>query len=117
MNPFIKKGDKILRERNLARAGNKCELCSSTYQPDNHHLLPKSIYPQHRFEKMNTAILCRFRCHNLAENHPTDFAEAIQMKANFQERIHWVNEHTGIGKHPAEVEWEEMYNELMSEDE
>jgi hypothetical protein len=112
MNPIIKKGDEELKKRNLERAGNKCELCNSTYQLDNHHLMPKSIYPQWRFEEMNTAILCRFRCHSLAENHPTDFANAIEMKANFHERIQWVNEHTGIGKYPADVDYEAMYEKL-----
>jgi len=62
---------------------------------------------------MNTAILCRFRCHNLAENHPTDFLNEIEMKANFTERIMWVNEHMGIGKYPAEINYEEMYKELL----
>jgi hypothetical protein len=116
MEQVVKDGDVVLKKRNLERAGNKCELCNSTYQLDNHHLLPKSIYPQWRFEKMNTAILCRFRCHNLAENHPTDFANAIQMKANFTQRIMWVNEHTGIGKYPTEINYGEMYDELMRDE-
>ena len=116
MDIFTLDGDKELRKRNLARAGDRCELCGSTYQPDNHHLLPKSVYPQHRFEKMNTTILCRLKCHNLAENHPEDFADAIAGKANFQERIEWVDEHRGIGKYPSEVDWEKMYNELMNEE-
>jgi hypothetical protein len=116
MNPFVEKGDAELRERNLVRAYGRCELCGSTHEPDNHHLLPKSVYPQHRFEKMNTAILCRRKCHNMAENFPTAFTEAIQDKANFQERIQWVDEHKGIGKYPAEVDYEEMYETLMSEE-
>jgi hypothetical protein len=113
MNEFIKKGDKELRKRNLARAGNRCELCPSTYQLDNHHLLPKSIYPQHRFEPMNTVILCRLKCHDMAENHPIDFAEEFETNANLQDRADWVNEHKGIGKYPSSVDYEKMYNELM----
>jgi len=113
MNNFIPLGDQLLRKRNLERAGDRCELCNSAYCLDNHHLLPKSIYPQWRFEEMNTAILCRFKCHNLAENHPTDFLNEIEMKANFTERIMWVNEHMGIGKYPAEINYEEMYKELL----
>lgn len=113
MTDFVKKGDQELRKRNLERAVNRCELCKSTYMLDNHHLLPKSVYPQHRFEKMNTAILCRFRCHNLAENRPTDFANAIEMHPAFTQRIMWVNDHTGIGKYPRDIDYEEMYNVLM----
>jgi hypothetical protein len=113
MTDFVKKGDQELRKRNLERAGNRCELCKSNYMLDNHHLLPKSVYPQHRFEPRNTAILCRFRCHNLAENHPLDFAEAIENNEAFRERVEWVSEHKGIGKFSYDCDYEEMYNELM----
>jgi hypothetical protein len=113
MTDFVQKGDKELRKRNLARAGNRCELCGDTYEPDNHHLLPKSVYPQHRFEKMNTAILCRRVCHNMAENFPLKFADAIKDKPAFQERAEWVNDHKGIGKYPSKVDYEKMYDVLM----
>jgi hypothetical protein len=113
MTDFVKKGDTELRKRNLERAGGRCELCSSDYQPDNHHLLPKSVYPQHRFKAINTAILCRRRCHNMAENFPIEFEEAIFDKPAFHERVEWVNDNKGIGKYPSEVDYEEMYNELM----
>ena len=113
MIDFVEKGDTELRKRNLHRTRGRCELCGSNYQPDNHHLLPKSVYPQHRFEKMNTAILCRRRCHNMAENFPMEFTEAIKDKPAFRERVQWVSDHKKIGMHPSEVDYEAMYNELM----
>lgn len=48
----------------------------------------------------------------MAENHPTDFANAIEMKPNFTQRIMWVNENTGVGKYPTEIDYEELLSEL-----
>jgi hypothetical protein len=35
------------------------------------------------------------------------------MHPAFTQRIMWVNDHTGIGKYPSEIDYEKMYNELM----
>jgi len=115
MSSYIKKGDILLKKHNLIRANNRCELCGATFELDNHHLLPKSVYPQWRFEKRNTVILCRRKCHNLAENFPIEFARIFKEKVRFKERVKWVEEHAGIGKYPTEVNWEEMFDNLMSE--
>jgi hypothetical protein len=49
----------------------------------------------------------------MAENFPTEFAEAIELKANLEDRFMWAHDHWGIGKYPVEVDYEEMYDVLM----
>jgi hypothetical protein len=49
----------------------------------------------------------------MAENFPAEFAKAFGDKPELQERFQWVFDHKGIGKHPTEIDYEEMYDELM----
>lgn len=108
MKPIIKEGDKLIRERSLMRAGHRCELCTTTRDElDTHHMLPKTVYPQHRYKLENTAMLCRLKCHNMAENHPDQFADEIARTGRLTDRLQWANDNEGIDKYPIDVDDEE----------
>ena len=44
-----------------------CVICGKWCVPDLMHLLPRSIYPQHKTNPLNLAIGCRI-CHNKYDN-------------------------------------------------
>jgi len=115
MHDAVKKGDALLREMNLKRADFKCEVCGTDQDTlDNHHFLPKSVYPQHRFNPDGTAILCRRRCHFEAENYPDQFlASAVQIE-RLQDRVLWHDINKGIGKYPSEVDYDDMFDDLQA---
>ena len=113
MNKYIKPGEILLRQIALRRAGNQCEMCRDTYMLDNHHLLPKSEYPQHRLNPKGTVILCRMKCHDLAENHPKEFLAAARLNDNLVDRMIWFDQNRCIGKHPAKVDYEKHYLALQ----
>lgn len=107
--PFVAKGDKLRREKALVRAGYRCELGCRVFGKHNlqdHHLLPKSVYPQHRFKLINSAILC-VTCHDTAENDPDRFEEKALQSPALRDRMLWALENTGVDKYPTEVDYEE----------
>ena len=113
MDPIIKKGDALLREKNLKRANFKCEMCGTDQDRlDNHHLLPKSVYPQHRFRPENTTILCRKKCHYEAEVFPERFLSEAVLIPRLRDRVLWRDEHNKIGMNPVEVDYEGMFEVL-----
>ena len=108
MKAIVKKGDKLIREYSLMRAGCRCELCNTDRDDlDSHHLLPKSVYPQHRHNPNNIAILCRRECHIMAEDHPEEFAEQAAESGRFADRLQWADDHRDTDKYPTEVDYEE----------
>lgn len=116
MNDFIKKGEPILREICLARAGFKCELCNSEFMLDCHHILAKSVYPQYRLEPMDIIVLCRMQCHDLAENAPTKFLELAGEKKMLQDRLIWASLLRGINMNPTDADYEGQYDRLLEWD-
>lgn len=113
MNEFVKKGEPILREICLDRAGHKCELCDSEFMLDCHHILAKSIYPQYRLEPMNIIVVCRMKCHCLAENQAEEFLEQVGEKSKLQDRLIWATLLRGIDMNPTDADYEGQYNKLM----
>ncbi len=112
MKTIILRGDKIHRQMALERAGNQCELCWNSYHLENHHVLPKSVYPQHRFNFFNSCILCPV-CHNMIELEPIILTKHMETRLQFRDRLSWYKENTGIGKNPTEVDYEKQFKELI----
>jgi hypothetical protein len=110
----IKEADKYLYAFCLVRADYKCEKCGNrTDDQDPHHILPKSVYPQHRHNPSNIAILCRRKCHIMAEDHPQQFALEIALCGNLDERHTWALENVGKNKYPIDVDYDENFRFLM----
>ena len=116
MSSIIKQGAKLRRLLSLKRADYRCELCRKVIgqsRLDDHHLLPKSVYPQHRFELQNSAILCKMECHPLAENDPEEFERRAIKFEKLRPRIIWARSNRGINKYPVEVDHDEAVSKLL----
>ncbi len=115
MKPVIIKGDRLLKQICLLRAEHRCEKCtSSLHELDPHHLLPKSVYPQHRHNPENIVILCRRKCHNLAELNPVKFLAEIRLKLNLKDRVVFYDENKDINPHPVSVDYEENLRQFLN---
>lgn len=105
MNPIIKNGDLLLKRWCLERADFRFEMCDTqTDHIDPHHILPKSVYPQHRHNPENIAVLCRSECHNFAETKPRAFMKAARTKHKLQNRIMFYDKNKGINPNPPYVD-------------
>ena len=117
MQTIIIKGEKLLRDICLTRAGFKCELCDDTFLLDMHHILPKSIYAQHRLQPMNIIILCRLQCHNVAERYPVEFMKKFLESTILPERVSWILKNIDVNRYPTEVNYEAQYEKLLTQQE
>lgn len=114
MHELIIQGLPILKAKCLERAGYKCEV--SGRNPvilDNHHILPKSVYPQWYLEPMNMIILSR-EWHVVAEEHAEEFLEGLKRNPKLADRVAWVEEHRGINKYPIDIDYRGMFDKLMA---
>jgi 5-methylcytosine-specific restriction endonuclease McrA len=69
---YEKKFMASFREKTCARCSrNRNTVCG-------HHVLPKSIYPEHRLNEKNIIPLC-FMCHRTAHDHPKEFADWLKV--------------------------------------
>ena len=70
----------------LVRSGKGCEYCGSKDSKTNaHHLLPKEIYHQFRYDVKNGISLCAYKCHKLvAHKNPVMFLKWLQLNKKTQ---------------------------------
>lgn len=61
-----------------------------------HHILPKSVYPEHRLNEKNIIPLC-FMCHGTAHDHPKEFTEWLAVARPEQHKWAEDNRHHRIG--------------------
>lgn len=116
MNKHTRKLDDFLRKICLDRVGNKCEVCGNGGTLDPHHVLPKSVYPQHRGQPMNIVVLCRIDCHGKAEGADGRewlLGEMIDSQ-RFYERMDFYADNVEVNKYPTEVDYEKQLEDLKA---
>lgn len=89
MRKKLKEWSKSVR----ARDDDKCILCGTKHNRLNaHHLLPKELYPQFKFELMNGVSLCPMNCHR-RKAHWDGIAFSIWLRRNKPDQYQWVEDH------------------------
>lgn len=114
MKPIIKKGDALRRNLSLARASDRCEVCTCDFNLADHHVLPKSVYPQHRFNKNNSVILC-VPCHEMIELNREVLLVHMRARPRFDDRLNFYRTNEGINKNPPTIDYEKQYEDLLNE--
>jgi 5-methylcytosine-specific restriction endonuclease McrA len=117
-----KKCDKLWREKVLARAGHRCEICGSTVnQLHAHHLISRSaVFFRHNLE--NGVCLCA-SCHTFGfgqidgdeyhiSAHGTPWAFELWMQENKPDQYEWwcKNRHAVITG--VKIDYEKVYAAL-----
>ena len=73
-----------------------------------HHILPKSVYPEHRWDKKIICVLAP-HMHQRAEDHPEEFLAWLKMKKPEQYEYVMANKHH---RDKPKVDPEELFIEL-----
>lgn len=99
------------KAKSMERAGKKCEICTATYTLQIYYLLSKALYPQHRFEMMNTVIICD-HCKAIEKNNPGIFFKNLKARERFDERLLFYTENKSRTNPSIKVDYETQLEEL-----